>query len=90
VLSTGGVEQLPTNFFIQKLLDVENVSKMNILHVQCDICADDEEEANDGSQANASLSESMTAGEKKHASLHCFNCHQNLCGPCGRLDFITN
>ena len=75
-IPTGGVAELPKNFFVEKLLDAQKCqSNMSASDVTCDICS---------SLRNENNKVIISAAEK-----HCLDCQQNLCSHCANIHLVT-
>ena len=75
-IPTGGVAELPKNFFVEKLLDAQKCQlNMSTSDVTCDICS---------SLRNENNKVIISAAEK-----HCLDCEQNLCSHCANIHLVT-
>lgn len=67
---SNGVDELPKNFFISKLLMIKDLEANAMKTKLCDVCLTDDEE---------------NQQSPKPADMFCADCQLNLCKSCGRL-----
>jgi hypothetical protein len=66
----GKLAALPTNFFIEKLLEIKKISGASASKdTPCDVCSSDE-------------TTDVGAAAVKAAAMYCIDCQQNLCQQC--------
>jgi len=66
----GGVACLPTNYFVQKILEIEHITAVNSKQILCESCEKEERSDDEG---EASVSE---------ASVYCLDCQQHFFRQC--------
>ena len=74
VIPVEGVSSLPKNFFVEKLVGAQTLSKRENVAVMCDICL-----ANEDNVTSESVSEKF-----------CIDCQQNICKRCLKFHSSMN
>ena len=64
----SGIDSLPRNEFLEKLLQIEMITKKASADILCDVCGDDDDDAE----------------PRGKAVTYCVECHDNLCDGCSK------